>query len=57
MREVAALSTSLPVEYGSGIFVRVDEERPDVLKVSESGGREGGSEGRNLRKTDNPTFS
>jgi len=48
MREVAALSTSSPVEYGSSIFVRVDEERPDVLKVSESGERDGGREGRNL---------
>ena len=31
--EVTSLSTNLPVEAGSSIFVRVDEDRPDVLKA------------------------
>jgi len=31
--EVTSLSTNLPVESGSSIFVRVDEDRPDVIKA------------------------
>ena len=31
--EVSSLATSLPVEAGSGIFVRVDDERIDVMKA------------------------
>uniref|UniRef100_A0A7S2HDG1 UBC core domain-containing protein n=1 Tax=Helicotheca tamesis TaxID=374047 RepID=A0A7S2HDG1_9STRA len=31
--EVAGLSRDLPVEWGSSIFVRIDEERPDVMKA------------------------
>ena len=31
--EVSQLSASLPIEHGSSIFVRCDEERLDVLKV------------------------
>lgn len=31
--EVTSLSTNLPVEAGSSIFVRVDEDRPDVIKA------------------------
>merc|ERR1719261_2151863 len=33
MLEISSLSTSLPIHRGSSIFVRVDESRPDVLKV------------------------
>jgi hypothetical protein len=33
MQELSSLSTSLPVEYGAGIFLRVDEGRPDVIKA------------------------
>ena len=32
--EVTSLSSNLPVEAASSIFVRVDEDRPDVIKVS-----------------------
>lgn len=32
--EISTLSTSLPVEMGSSIFVRCDDSRLDVLKVS-----------------------
>ena len=32
-KEIATLSTNLPVEYGSSIFVRVDEARTDLLKA------------------------
>ena len=32
-REIAGLSKDLPVEWYSGIFVVVDEDRPDVLKA------------------------
>ena len=32
-QEVATLSTSLPIEFGSTIFLRYDEERLDVMKV------------------------
>mmetsp|Transcript_19935 Transcript_19935/g.59612 ORF Transcript_19935/g.59612 Transcript_19935/m.59612 type:complete len:636 (-) Transcript_19935:63-1970(-) len=32
-REMASLSSSLPLNFTSSIFVRVDEERPDVLKA------------------------
>lgn len=31
--EIAGLSADLPVEWSSGIFVRVDEDRPDILKA------------------------
>jgi len=31
--EIAGLSSDLPVEWSSAIFVRVDEDRPDVLKA------------------------
>lgn len=31
--EITSLSTNLPVEAGSSIFVRVDEDRPDVIKA------------------------
>mmetsp|Transcript_35828 Transcript_35828/g.77788 ORF Transcript_35828/g.77788 Transcript_35828/m.77788 type:complete len:533 (+) Transcript_35828:265-1863(+) len=31
--EIAGLSADLPVEWASGIFVRVDEDRPDLLKA------------------------
>ena len=31
--EIAGLSADLPVEWYSGIYVRVDEDRPDVLKA------------------------
>ncbi|KAJ1481947.1 ubiquitin-conjugating enzyme/RWD-like protein [Baffinella frigidus] len=31
--EMASLAKDLPVEYGSSIFVRVDEDRPDVIKA------------------------
>jgi hypothetical protein len=31
--ELASLATNLPVEVGSSIFVRVDEDRPDVIKA------------------------
>lgn len=37
MKELASLSTSLPVEGGAGIFLRVDEDRPDVIKALISG--------------------
>ncbi len=30
---MTSLSSNLPVEAASSIFVRVDEDRPDVLKV------------------------
>lgn len=32
-QEMSTLSTSLPVSSGSSVFVRVDEERLDVMKV------------------------
>jgi ubiquitin-protein ligase len=32
-KEMATLSTNLPVEYGSSIFVRVDETRMDLVKA------------------------
>ena len=32
-RELAAISTSLPLNYASSIFLRVDEDRHDVLKA------------------------
>lgn len=32
-REMSSLSSSLPLEFGSSIFVRVDESRCDVLKA------------------------
>ena len=31
--EMASLAKDLPVEHGSAIFVRVDEDRPDVIKA------------------------
>jgi len=33
LREIASLSSSLPLGYSASIFVRVDENRPDVLKA------------------------
>ena len=33
-QEISGLMTNLPVHYGSSIFVRVDEDQPDVMKVS-----------------------
>jgi baculoviral IAP repeat-containing protein 6 len=32
-REMSSLSSSLPLQFASSIFVRVDESRPDVLKA------------------------
>jgi ubiquitin-protein ligase len=32
-REMSSLSSSLPLNFGSSIFVRVDESRADVLKA------------------------
>ena len=32
-QEMSTLSTSLPVSSGSSVFVRVDEERLDIMKV------------------------
>lgn len=37
MREITTLQTSLPVEYGAGIWIRVDEDKPHVMKVLISG--------------------
>ena len=31
--EITSLASNLPIEAGSSIFVRVDEDRPDVLKA------------------------
>jgi hypothetical protein len=31
--QVTSLASSLPLDFNSGIFVRVDENRPDVLKA------------------------
>lgn len=31
--EIAGLATDLPCEWSSGIYVRVDEDRPDILKA------------------------
>lgn len=31
--EIPSLSTSLPLSFDSGIHLRVDEDRPDVMKV------------------------
>ena len=33
MRELSTLTTTLPVSWGSGIFIRVDENRNDCLKA------------------------
>ena len=32
-QEISGLLTNLPVHYGSSIFVRVDEDRPDMMKA------------------------
>ena len=32
-KEVSSLISNLPVEYGSSVFVRGDEDRPDVMKA------------------------
>jgi hypothetical protein len=32
-REIAALATELPLAYGSSVFVRADDSRPDVLRA------------------------
>lgn len=37
MRELTTLRASLPVEYGAGIWVRMDEDRPQILKALVSG--------------------
>jgi len=31
--EIAGLSTDLPCEWSSGIYIRVDEDRPDILQA------------------------
>ena len=33
-QEAVTLSTSLPLSYNSSVFVRCDEDRLDVMKVS-----------------------
>lgn len=33
MNEISSLTTSLPIEFGSSIFVKVDEDRYDVIKA------------------------
>jgi ubiquitin-protein ligase len=37
MREVTTLQNSLPVEHGAGIWIRVDEDKPHVMKALISG--------------------
>ena len=34
-QEIASLSTSLPLSYSSSVFVRCDDERLDIMKVSQ----------------------
>lgn len=36
-QEVSALATSLPLSSSSSVFVRCDEDRLDVMKVSSAG--------------------
>ena len=33
-QEIVTISNSLPISYGSTVFVRCDEERLDVMKVN-----------------------
>ena len=33
LNDISTLASSLPVEYGSSIFVKCDEDRYDVLKA------------------------
>ena len=37
MREITTMRTSLPVQYGAGIWVRPDEDQPHLLKALISG--------------------
>jgi len=37
MREITTMRTSLPVEYGAGIWLRPDEDQPHLLKALISG--------------------
>ena len=34
-QEIVTISNSLPISYGSTVFVRCDEERLDVMKVAQ----------------------
>ena len=33
LNEISTLSSSLPIEYGSSVFIKCDEDRYDVLKA------------------------